>query len=130
MSSDRDVKLPPLPRSQKQSPTHDHTLQKGFAQKDHEIGADFSGNTFSKRKLLWTGSSYVYAGPGRKPQLLMQLESYVKKELQAISIHQPNFQELKLEVYRNVFSCVVSAFRTYQPLLSAIKKEYENTLGQ
>ncbi|MEQ2175088.1 hypothetical protein GOODEAATRI_014633, partial [Goodea atripinnis] len=26
-------------------------------------------------------------------------------------------------------SCVVSAFRTYQPLLSAIKKEYENTLA-
>lgn len=35
-----------------------------------------------------------------------------------------------LQVYRNVFGSFISAFKTYQPLLSDIKKEYENTLGQ
>ncbi|XP_041853039.1 translin-associated factor X-interacting protein 1 isoform X2 [Melanotaenia boesemani] len=71
----------------------------------------------------------MYTGSGRKPQFLMELESYVKKELHDISPHEPKFQELKLQVYGNVFSCFMSACRTYQPLLSAIKKEYENTLA-
>ena len=35
-----------------------------------------------------------------------------------------------LQVYRNAFGCFIGAFRTYRPLLSAIKTEYENTLGQ
>ncbi|XP_029290079.1 translin-associated factor X-interacting protein 1 [Cottoperca gobio] len=81
------------------------------------------------RKLCWTGRSYIYAGPGRKPQLLMHLESYVNKELRTISSCEPHFQELKLQVYRDAFGCFIKEFRTYQPLLSAIKKEYENTLA-
>ncbi|KAA8590539.1 hypothetical protein FQN60_014473 [Etheostoma spectabile] len=73
--------------------------------------------------------SYICAGPGRKPQLLMHLESYVNKELHTISSHEPTFQELKLQVYRDVFGCFIKEFKTYQPLLSDIKKEYENTLA-
>lgn len=34
------------------------------------------------------------------------------------------------QVYRDVFGCFIREFKTYQPLLSAIKKEYETTLGQ
>ncbi|TNN38898.1 Translin-associated factor X-interacting protein 1 [Liparis tanakae] len=59
----------------------------------------------------------------------MHLESYVNKGLHTISSCEPKFQELKLEVYRDVFGCFIKEFRTYQPLLSAIKKEYENTLA-
>lgn len=59
----------------------------------------------------------------------MQLERYVSKELHTVDPHEPKFQDLKLQVYRNVFDCFISAFKTYQPLLSAIKKEYENTLA-
>ncbi|XP_042351356.1 translin-associated factor X-interacting protein 1 [Plectropomus leopardus] len=59
----------------------------------------------------------------------MHLESYMNKELHTISSHEPNFLELKLQVYRDVFSCFIREFKTYQPLLSAIKKEYENTLA-
>ncbi|XP_029952598.1 translin-associated factor X-interacting protein 1 [Salarias fasciatus] len=58
----------------------------------------------------------------------MQLESYVKRELQAVSPDQPKSQELKLQVYSRAFACFIRAFKTYQPLLSAIKKEYENSL--
>ncbi|KAI3371659.1 hypothetical protein L3Q82_024223, partial [Scortum barcoo] len=81
------------------------------------------------RKQCWTGGSYMYAGPGRKPQLLMHLESYVNKELHTISSSEPKCQEMKLQVYRDVFGCFIKEFKTYQPLLSAIKREYENTLA-
>ncbi|KAM7396216.1 hypothetical protein PAMP_019273 [Pampus punctatissimus] len=80
------------------------------------------------RKLCWTGSSYIYAGPGRKPQLLMHLENYVSKELHTINPNEPKYQELRLQVYRDAFVCFIKEFKTYQPLLSAIRKEYENTL--
>lgn len=38
-------------------------------------------------------------------------------------------QSSLLQVYRSVFGCFINAFKTYEPLLSAVKKEYENTLG-
>ncbi|XP_072241401.1 translin-associated factor X-interacting protein 1 [Leuresthes tenuis] len=132
MSPNKDVKLPPLTRSQKQRLAYDHSL-KNFpvqtTEERDERAADISVQTCSTRKLCWTGSSYMYADSGRKPPLLMQLESYVNKELHAISPREPKFQELKLQVYRNTFGCFISAFRTYQPLLSAIRTEYENTLA-
>ncbi|XP_075962645.1 translin-associated factor X-interacting protein 1 [Anarhichas minor] len=59
----------------------------------------------------------------------MRLESYVTKELHTISSYEPTFQELKLQVYCDVFGRFIKEFKTYQPLLSAIKKEYENTLA-
>ncbi|KAK2918197.1 translin-associated factor X-interacting protein 1 isoform X2 [Channa argus] len=80
-------------------------------------------------KLRWTGSSYIYVSPGKKPRLLLQLESYVMKELQRINESEPKCQELKLQVYRNVFVFFIKEFKTYQPILSAIKREYENTLA-
>ncbi|KAG8012953.1 Translin-associated factor X-interacting protein 1, partial [Nibea albiflora] len=80
-------------------------------------------------QVNWTGSSYIYAGPGRKPQLLTHLESYVNKELQTIGPDEPKCQELKLQVYRHAFGSFIKEFKTYQPLLSAIKKEYEKTLA-
>ncbi|KAG7229804.1 hypothetical protein INR49_012453 [Caranx melampygus] len=46
-----------------------------------------------------------------------------------ISPQEPNYQELKLQVYRDAFGQFIKEFKTYQPLLSAIKKEYENTLA-
>ncbi|KAF3854406.1 hypothetical protein F7725_022461 [Dissostichus mawsoni] len=65
----------------------------------------------------------------RKPQLLKQLESYVHKELQIISSSEPQFQEQRLQVYQDAFGCFIKEFKTYQPLLSAIKREYENTIA-
>ncbi|XP_070828897.1 translin-associated factor X-interacting protein 1 isoform X1 [Chaetodon trifascialis] len=133
MSPRKDIKFPPLIPSQKQRVTYDHSLQNDTVQTSEEeqegesVGAVSDQPTM--RKLCWTGSSYIYAGPGRKPQLLMHLESYVNKELQTINSHEPKYQELKLQVYRNVFGHFIKEFKTYQPLLSAIKKEYETTLA-
>ncbi|XP_039663436.1 translin-associated factor X-interacting protein 1 isoform X1 [Perca fluviatilis] len=133
MSPHKDIKFPPLTPSQKQRLTYEHRLQNGTVQTSEEGQEGESAGAVSvqpaARKLCWTGSSYIYAGPGRKPQLLMQLESYVNKELHTISSHEPTFQELKLQVYRDVFGCFIKEFKTYQPLLSGIKKEYENTLA-
>ncbi|KAF7660135.1 hypothetical protein LDENG_00287470 [Lucifuga dentata] len=94
----------------------------------HTESAD-TVQVLTAEKLYWTGGSYLYAGPGRKPRLLKQLESYLNRELQSISSTEPNLKELKLQVYRDVFDCFIKEFQTYQPLLSAIKKEYDNTLA-
>ncbi|XP_044049204.1 translin-associated factor X-interacting protein 1 isoform X2 [Siniperca chuatsi] len=133
MSPLKDIKFPPLTPTLQQRLTYDHGLQNDTVQTSEEGQEGESVGAVSvqpaARKLCWTGSSYIYAGPGRKPQLLMHLESYVTKELHTISFQEPKFQELKLQVYRDVFGCFIKEFKTYQPLLSAIKKEYENTLA-
>ncbi|KAK5867894.1 hypothetical protein PBY51_012350 [Eleginops maclovinus] len=133
MSLLNDVTFPPLTPSQTQRLTYyDQRLQNDTIQSSEEgqeeIAADVSVQP-SARKMCWTGSHYMYAGPGRKPQLLKQLESYINKELQTISSSVPHFQEQKLQVYRDAFGCFIKEFKTYQPFLSAIKKEYENTLA-
>ncbi|KAM8751090.1 translin-associated factor X-interacting protein 1 isoform 2-T2 [Acanthopagrus schlegelii] len=131
MSPHKDIKFPPLTTSHKQRLTYYRAPQNDPAQTTE--GGQEGQNPVSaqpaERKMCWKGSSYIYACPGRKPQLLMHMESYVNKELHTISSHEPNFQELKLQVYRDVFGCFIREFKTYQPLLSAIKKEYETTLA-
>ncbi|KAM9509935.1 LOW QUALITY PROTEIN: translin-associated factor X-interacting protein 1 [Guaruba guarouba] len=65
-----------------------------------------------------------------KPPYLEQMESYLKKELQALDWTKENAQELKLQPYREVFEFFIDSFKTYKPLLSAIRNEYEVTLVQ
>ncbi|NXW04811.1 TXIP1 protein, partial [Fregetta grallaria] len=64
-----------------------------------------------------------------KPRYLEQLESYLRKELQSLDLTKKNSQELKLQPYREIFECIIDNFKTYKPLLSAIKNEYEVTLA-
>ncbi|XP_067158947.1 translin-associated factor X-interacting protein 1 [Apteryx mantelli] len=64
-----------------------------------------------------------------KPQYLEQLESYLRKELQSLDLTKKNSQELKLQPYREIFEFFIDNFKTYKPLLSAIKNEYEVTLA-
>ncbi|XP_019344520.1 translin-associated factor X-interacting protein 1 isoform X1 [Alligator mississippiensis] len=87
-----------------------------------------------------------------KPRYLEQMESYLREEVQALDLTKDNAQELKLQVpkgkvhgkrrhlwplleenklcmpYREIFEFFIEAFKTYKPLLSAIKNEYEITL--
>uniref|UniRef100_A0A674BDX6 Translin-associated factor X interacting protein 1 n=1 Tax=Salmo trutta TaxID=8032 RepID=A0A674BDX6_SALTR len=58
-----------------------------------------------------------FGGPVGKPRFLEQLESYLKKELQALDPQQPKVQERKLQAYREVFGCFIEDFKTYKPLL-------------
>ncbi|KFV74118.1 Translin-associated factor X-interacting protein 1, partial [Struthio camelus australis] len=64
-----------------------------------------------------------------KPRYLEQLESYLRKELQSLDLTKKNSQELKLQPYREIFEFFIDTFKTYKPLLSAIKNEYEVTLA-
>uniref|UniRef100_A0A8C3SQS2 Translin-associated factor X-interacting protein 1 N-terminal domain-containing protein n=1 Tax=Chelydra serpentina TaxID=8475 RepID=A0A8C3SQS2_CHESE len=65
-----------------------------------------------------------------KPRYLEELESYLRKELQSLDLTKENAQELKLQPYREIFEFFIEDFKTYKPLLSAIKNEYEVTLGK
>ncbi|TMS01532.1 Enhancer of mRNA-decapping protein 4 [Larimichthys crocea] len=89
------VRFPPLTPSQQQRLEQ----QQDTEEEDHE------GRSVSVRpaagKVNRTGGSYIYAGPGRKPQLLTHLESYVNKELQTIVPDEPKCQELKLQASIN-----------------------------
>ncbi|CAK6973211.1 translin-associated factor X-interacting protein 1 isoform X2 [Scomber scombrus] len=128
MSPHKDIKCPPLTPSQKQS-LQNNAVQTSEGGLEGELADAVPAQLSPVRKLCCTGSSYIYAGPGRKPRLLMQLESYVNKELHTINPDEPKYQQLRLQVYRDVFACFIKEFKTYQPLLSAIRKEYENTLA-
>ncbi|XP_067409207.1 translin-associated factor X-interacting protein 1 [Emydura macquarii macquarii] len=64
-----------------------------------------------------------------KPRYLEELESYLRKELQSLDLTKENAQELKLQPYREIFEFFIEDFKTYKPLLSAIKNEYEVTLA-
>ncbi|KFR09930.1 Translin-associated factor X-interacting protein 1, partial [Opisthocomus hoazin] len=58
-----------------------------------------------------------------KPRYLEQLESYLRRELQALDLTKKNSQELKLQPYREIFEFFIDNFKTYKPLLSAVKNE-------
>ncbi|XP_054054522.1 translin-associated factor X-interacting protein 1 isoform X2 [Rissa tridactyla] len=64
-----------------------------------------------------------------KPRYLEELESYLRKELRSLDLTKNNSQELKLQPYREIFEFFIDNFKTYKPLLSAIKNEYEVTLA-
>ncbi|NXO03790.1 TXIP1 protein, partial [Rhinopomastus cyanomelas] len=64
-----------------------------------------------------------------KPLYLEQLESYLKKELQTLDLTEKSSQELKLQPYREIFEFFINDFKTYKPLLLAVKNEYEATLA-
>ena len=60
-----------------------------------------------------------------KPKFLEQLESYLNKELRLLGCPPYGPHELRLQAHREVFEYLVEDFKTYKPLLSAIKNEYE-----
>ena len=64
-----------------------------------------------------------------KPKFLEQLESYLSKELRLLGCPSYGPHELRLQAHREVFEYLIEDFKTYKPLLSAIKNEYELYLG-
>ncbi|MBN3317873.1 TXIP1 protein, partial [Atractosteus spatula] len=82
------------------------------------------------------GSEYRIRGCGEelsglvsKPRFLEQLESYLRRELQALDSSQLDAPERRLQAYREVFQYFIEDLKTYKPLLSAIKNEYEIALA-
>ncbi|XP_057204087.1 translin-associated factor X-interacting protein 1 isoform X2 [Triplophysa rosa] len=64
-----------------------------------------------------------------RPRFLEHLECYLKRELEGLDIHDPKIQQLRLQVYQEVFGYLIDEFKTYKPIFSAIKKEYDITLA-
>eukprot|EP00753_Platysulcus_tardus_P003422 PLAT12454.13.p1 GENE.PLAT12454.13~~PLAT12454.13.p1 ORF type:complete len:1222 (-),score=621.41 PLAT12454.13:105-3770(-) len=70
-------------------------------------------------------------GPSRwddktaKPRFLLDLEEYVVEELALLGVEKSAPCAARLQVFREVFQAFMEEFRTYKPLLSQIKNEYE-----
>lgn len=64
-----------------------------------------------------------------RPRFLDQLEGFLKKELRALGVVDVQPSELRLQAHREVFEYLIEDFKTYKPLLSAIKNEYEMMLA-
>ncbi|CAF3214446.1 unnamed protein product [Rotaria socialis] len=60
-----------------------------------------------------------------KPRFLAIIEDYLYRELKALGVEDTVANESRLQVFREVFSTIIDDFKTYKPLLSAIKNEYE-----
>nr|XP_018668511.1 translin-associated factor X-interacting protein 1 [Ciona intestinalis] len=64
-----------------------------------------------------------------KPKFLVALETYVRKEIVELECSDGKPNELRLQAYREVFEYLIEDFKTYKPLLSQIKNEYEKMLS-
>ncbi|XP_005105955.1 translin-associated factor X-interacting protein 1 [Aplysia californica] len=64
-----------------------------------------------------------------KPRFLEQLENFLKKELRALGVVDVQPSDLRLQAHREVFEYLIEDFKTYKPLLSAVKNEYEMMLA-
>lgn len=77
-----------------------------------------------------------------KPRFLANIEKYLYDELKTLGVEESTANESRLQVetflsffilsiliflkvFREVFSTIIDDFKTYKPLLSAIKNEYE-----
>jgi len=69
-----------------------------------------------------------------QPQFLTEIDQYVEQELfelQTNGQHDPlALSESRLEIYSHAFEMFISRLTTYQPLLSAIHKEYNTLIKQ
>ncbi|KAK2560625.1 Translin-associated factor X-interacting protein 1 [Acropora cervicornis] len=63
-----------------------------------------------------------------KPKFLEQLEAFLQKELRSLDCAEVIPSERRLQAFREVFEYLIEDFKTYKPLLSAIKHEYEMML--
>ncbi|KAG4094991.1 hypothetical protein H8356DRAFT_945808 [Neocallimastix lanati (nom. inval.)] len=64
-----------------------------------------------------------------KPKFLNQMTAYIKREFEELGIENttPGCLE-RLQVYKTVFDFFMDEFKTYRPILSEIKNEYELNL--
>ncbi|KAI7802524.1 putative translin-associated factor X-interacting protein 1 [Triplophysa rosa] len=106
MSVRKEFKIPPTSHSERQAISTFQAAQKQREIRSHE----------NERSLT-------------RPRFLEHLECYLKRELEGLDIHDPKIQQLRLQVYQEVFGYLIDEFKTYKPIFSAIKKEYDITLA-
>jgi hypothetical protein len=65
-----------------------------------------------------------------KPKFLEHLESYLSKELRLLGCSPHGPSELRLQAHREAFEYLINEFKTYKPIMSTIKNEYELYIEQ
>ncbi|KAJ3157424.1 Translin-associated factor X-interacting protein 1 [Geranomyces michiganensis] len=71
----------------------------------------------------------LYPGDKTRPRFLLDILTYLKSELKQLGAHAAQAGDpRRLQVYREVFERFIEEFKTYQPLLSDVKLEYEMAL--
>ena len=104
------------------------------------IGYTLKGN--STRFLLPQTDVYTGADIGLvastasasapKPKFLKEVEQFIASELRALGLSQEPTEPsaARLQVFREAFQYVIDDFKTYKPVLSAIKNEYDLLLDK
>jgi hypothetical protein len=92
-------------------------------------GMQLSINKFNN--LVVTNANAEASGDSSaKPKFLENLEKFVQRELKALGCaHGHGTSEIRLQAYREAFEYLLEEFKTYKPILSMIKNEYEMMLA-
>ncbi|KAJ3286765.1 Chk1 protein kinase, partial [Borealophlyctis nickersoniae] len=73
----------------------------------------------------------LYPGDRTRPKFLVAMLHHAKAELQILGAENaPVGDPRRLQVYREVWDYFIQEFKTYEPLLTAIKHEYETTIQE
>ncbi|KAI8918748.1 hypothetical protein BC831DRAFT_516103 [Entophlyctis helioformis] len=77
-----------------------------------------------------SGASKVIApGDGTRPALLLDMLRYVREELRHLGAERSSLGDpRRLQVFREAFDHFINEFKTYQPILSEIKNEYDHVV--
>ncbi|XP_058606965.1 translin-associated factor X-interacting protein 1 isoform X2 [Onychostoma macrolepis] len=132
----KELQLPPLLHSERGSQRH---ITNGISRSKFvkTNAGETSGNLSSwpaevTNQIVQKPRGIKHHGYGKsltKPRFLEQLESHLKRELEALDTHGIKVQELRLQVFQEVFGYLIEEFKTYKPIFSAIKNEYDITLA-
>ncbi|KAK7160195.1 hypothetical protein R3I93_007981 [Phoxinus phoxinus] len=130
----KDLQLPPLlhfgSRGSQRHITGRMSRTKFTKTKAGETSSDLSSwPADAAYQIVQKPKEKILHGSLAKPRFLEQLECHLKRELEALDTHSPKVQELRLQVYQEVFGYLIEEFKTYKPILSAIKNEYDITLA-
>ncbi|XP_069112675.1 translin-associated factor X-interacting protein 1-like [Argopecten irradians] len=128
-----DNKTYPLPNPKALKPYADTTAGAVDTWPAHASGHNVPRTTLvlTKNKSLVLYDEDLMGKPQiiPKPRFLEQLEGYLKTELKALGVTQVLPNDLRLQAHREVFEYLIEDFKTYKPLLSSIKNEYEMMLS-
>ena len=91
----------------------------------HSLNPTKLNLSLKEERLSSPGRKKALVSVMPKPKFLEQLESYLLKELRFLGCSAYGPRELRLQAHREVFEYLIEDFKTYQPLLSAIKNEYD-----
>ncbi|KAK2189473.1 hypothetical protein NP493_106g07058 [Ridgeia piscesae] len=99
----------------------------------HASSPDNLGTSFmltkDKHMVVLHNPAALTTSKTSKPKFLDYLETFLRDELKYLGVTEVKPSELRLQAFRQVFEHLIEDFKTYRPLLSTIKNEYEMMLS-